>query len=695
MCNRSYFCCRLLLSAPEADLSAIAAATEDAPSVSSSVAEWTTQQLEVLSTAKVQSEKAAAVEVVCAALSVLGEMADSSSSFAATFATKVCPCAQKAILSMLAVDLLTSYETIEYAFAFTKSLIGSKFGIGSGLWLPQVIERLQRMIGIVNSTSRLVLSTSEREKLVLCVVSGATILLRSIQSRTLVDLLQSIVPALLQSTQTDAAKILELQLKIVEVFSHIWENKASVSRGSTKDGLRGNAAQAAEARAAKEIPQELGGLNIALQLLISPVLSLESKLSVAAALHHCFRGKERSDAQSLLAASDLRPLEATYLSLVDDSTAPGLIRLCAAKALDIFYLTSTLTFEPVQENPVDEEDVDEAEEQARDRAVFVEVVGTQLEGLLRARKAARPRPSEYVNREHDLLRLVLEWLLCLQRIDAAAMRNYRVRFQCASYLRKSDLLGLVLRSLTRALPDQTKIADVSHLFQKIDGVDEAFFANSKVPRFSMLVVYCVFRTVYTLPAIVRSWWSDSSTREQKSVLRALIENSFSTAIAAREVAFVRLAALEGKWKNDEMTVRGSAVSGEVIATYIKDGVNIELKIKLPSAYPLLNVEVECSSRVGVSEGRWKRWVLQIVQLLSMQDGSIVDAILILKKNIDKEFDGVEPCPICYSILHPKSMSLPSLACPTCANKFHNQCLFTWFKSSGKSKCVICQQPFFL
>jgi hypothetical protein len=84
----------------------------------------------------------------------------------------------------------------------------------------------------------------------------------------------------------------------------------------------------------------------------------------------------------------------------------------------------------------------------------------------------------------------------------------------------------------------------------------------------------------------------------------------------------------------------------------------------------------------------------IIQLLSMQDGTVLDALLMWKKNVEKELDGIEPCPICYSILHPKSMSLPKLKCPTCNNKFHNQCLFTWFKSSGKSKCVVCQQPMY-
>ena len=141
-------------------------------------------------------------------------------------------------------------------------------------------------------------------------------------------------------------------------------------------------------------------------------------------------------------------------------------------------------------------------------------------------------------------------------------------------------------------------------------------------------------------------------------------------------------------------MQGSVASGEVSAIYVREDAKVEMKIKMPSEYPLKNVEVECTTRLGVADSKWRRWVLQMVQLLSTQDGSIVDAIVLWKNNVQNEFEGVEPCPICYSVLDVKTLKLPSLKCPTCANTFHSQCLYTWFKSSGKSKCVLCQQPFF-
>ena len=160
---------------------------------------------------------------------------------------------------------------------------------------------------------------------------------------------------------------------------------------------------------------------------------------------------------------------------------------------------------------------------------------------------------------------------------------------------------------------------------------------------------------------------------------------FATLLSAQET---------GRWDPDEFEIKGSTVSGEITAKYIHEEATMEIKIKLPPDYPLKNVDVSCSSRIGIDDGRWRRWILQIIQLLTLQDGSVVDAALLWKKNIEKELEGVEPCPICYSILYAKTQALPSLACRTCSNRYHSSCLYTWFKKSGKSKCVVCQQPMF-
>ena len=247
--------------------------------------------------------------------------------------------------------------------------------------------------------------------------------------------------------------------------------------------------------------------------------------------------------------------------------------------------------------------------------------------------------------------------------------------------------------------DLLKVKDLANLLRQAAFMDCDRSGGGKeageVVSVEQLSAYALFRTVCTLPAMARNFWiSDSCSRSQKLKLSRFIEERARSSLISREMSLISSANKSGRWDSKELQVKGNLVSGEVTATYMRDETSVEMKITLPRMYPLRNVEVSCTSRIGMADGRWRRWVLQIIQLLSMQDGSVVDAVLMWKCNIEKEFDGVEPCPICYCILHAKSLSLPTLGCPTCRNKFHPNCLFTWFRSSGKSKCVICQQEFF-
>jgi hypothetical protein len=141
-----------------------------------------------------------------------------------------------------------------------------------------------------------------------------------------------------------------------------------------------------------------------------------------------------------------------------------------------------------------------------------------------------------------------------------------------------------------------------------------------------------------------------------------------------------------------MSVTASLVSREVTATYVQDDFTLKVLISLPAAFPFRSAVVDCSKTLGVPQSRWKRWNLQITLMLNNQGGTLQDALMLWKDNVDKEFEGVEPCPVCYSVLHVKTHKLPSLECKTCQNRFHVDCLTQWFRSSGKSNCVICQQP---
>ncbi|CAN0538694.1 unnamed protein product, partial [Ectocarpus sp. 8 AP-2014] len=45
-------------------------------------------------------------------------------------------------------------------------------------------------------------------------------------------------------------------------------------------------------------------------------------------------------------------------------------------------------------------------------------------------------------------------------------------------------------------------------------------------------------------------------------------------------------------------------TNQVVASYLKEECTLEAVIQLPPDYPLRNVEVTCSKRMGVSESRY-------------------------------------------------------------------------------------------
>ncbi|KAJ0410537.1 hypothetical protein ATCC90586_008344 [Pythium insidiosum] len=256
-----------------------------------------------------------------------------------------------------------------------------------------------------------------------------------------------------------------------------------------------------------------------------------------------------------------------------------------------------------------------------------------------------------------------------------------------------DMVGTLLSqesssSMTKRLLKDEPFFDIAEMASESLGEDSV---NSSLV--AQLAARAFFRTVMRLPAMVRTWWNDECSRSLRSWATKYFEEHITPYVLSTELEIIQKAADLHSWDAEEMTVKGSRVSREITTTYVKDECALEMVIRVPSAYPLRSVEVECTRRIGISEDRWRRWVLQIIKVTSAQDGSLLDAVLLWKQNVDREFEGVEPCPICYSILNPKTRGLPNLPCKTCSNKYHNSCLYKWFNQSGKNKCPICQQPF--
>ncbi|KAJ7543989.1 hypothetical protein O6H91_09G060900 [Diphasiastrum complanatum] len=192
-----------------------------------------------------------------------------------------------------------------------------------------------------------------------------------------------------------------------------------------------------------------------------------------------------------------------------------------------------------------------------------------------------------------------------------------------------------------------------------------------------------------LPACVRIWFTGLRDRSSASAIESFTSSCCSPELLAEEFFKVQAVTVT----DENLSIRANHSTREVTALYKKEEAGMDIVIKLPACYPLRAVEVECTRRMGISENRLRKWILSMAAFLRNQNGAVAEAILVWKRNVDREFEGVEECPICYSIIHTSNHSLPRLACRTCKHKFHPACLYKWFSTSHKSTCPLCQTPF--
>ncbi|XP_066226500.1 E3 ubiquitin-protein ligase listerin isoform X1 [Saccopteryx leptura] len=293
-----------------------------------------------------------------------------------------------------------------------------------------------------------------------------------------------------------------------------------------------------------------------------------------------------------------------------------------------------------------------------------------------------------------VLGYLLTWKLILTFFKAAASQ---LRALYSMYLRKTKSLNKLLYHLFRLMPENPTCAETaSELANK---EPKTFFTEAlqlsirettalpyHIPHLACSVYHM---TLKDLPAMVRLWWNSSEKRVFNIVDR------FTSKYVSSVLSFQEISSVQTSTQLfNGMTVKARATTREVMATYSIEDIVIELIIQLPSNYPLGSITVESGRRVGVAVQQWRNWMLQLSTYLTHQNGSIMEGLALWKNNVDKRFEGVEDCMICFSVIHGFNYSLPKKACRTCKKKFHSACLYKWFTSSNKSTCPLCRETFF-
>ncbi|CDW71489.1 ring zn-finger-domain-containing protein [Stylonychia lemnae] len=251
-----------------------------------------------------------------------------------------------------------------------------------------------------------------------------------------------------------------------------------------------------------------------------------------------------------------------------------------------------------------------------------------------------------------------------------------------------EIYQMLLVSLIAYLPDYKK------------GLQETYNISTFEPEYCDLTdlkqnvqysVYTLINFMKSFPSLARKYYQECE-KQLLDIVLPYIKQIVSPAILDNEIKKIEVA--QTQLGSSELSFALYKSTKEITATYSKNEIQMNLRIKIPNEYPLKLVEVDVSKQIKISEKQMRKWILSIRKILQFQNGDIISAVLLWKNNIDKEIEGVEDCYICYCVVHEGDQSLPRMPCKTCKNKFHVACIRKWFRSSNKSNCPICQNYFF-
>ncbi|CAD6184547.1 unnamed protein product [Caenorhabditis auriculariae] len=250
----------------------------------------------------------------------------------------------------------------------------------------------------------------------------------------------------------------------------------------------------------------------------------------------------------------------------------------------------------------------------------------------------------------------------------------------------SDALTPVLNCCLPTL--FTKLQTCSPTVRDFAGIEKNQTSTDFYGPYASQVLY---RVLSIVPAAFRIWYKSLPTNAA-TIVRKRVKPEMCKSLIDNELQKVKAANRDLKKDSADLKIRVVPVSGEVFAEYTVEETTMKLSIRMPADYPLAVPTVELDNAI-VRSDRAKRWLLQLTVYLVHQNGSIVDGVLMWRRNVDRDVEGAETCTICMMIVHSTTHQMPKVKCRQCKNKFHSNCLYKWFESSNQSSCPLCRANF--
>ena len=274
--------------------------------------------------------------------------------------------------------------------------------------------------------------------------------------------------------------------------------------------------------------------------------------------------------------------------------------------------------------------------------------------------------------DYQMRSYLYAWMLILEHFTGTPSK---VRAKYIENLKEGDYVESLLQMVFVVLNMHHggKLVDVSQFEIDRFDVDED---DSEDPgrNLQWLIVHVYYLALNHLPSICRSWWFEIRNRQLSIAVESFTQKFVSPLLISKELTTVReslknpeASGLGDAEENENIEIKVSKVTGDVTALFSVDEYVMEMVIHVPEAFPLKDVYVEGPRRIGVKENQWRAWLLasqavinsQVilsncavnsrktnVTFLFEQNGTILDALILFKRNFNLHFEGVTECAIC-------------------------------------------------
>ena len=300
--------------------------------------------------------------------------------------------------------------------------------------------------------------------------------------------------------------------------------------------------------------------------------------------------------------------------------------------------------------------------------------------LLSSKELSEDEQSSFRFTECLVFSEFLSWISVLRLVSLATRPETRMgiltdlKEETESFRQLLHLVFYHLHLDTDYVPLDMDWSDLTSLLQKDSFLD----MDLDNPRLLYLIALKTYWWILkVLPAMTRQWWIDCKDRRFSLTIEKFTETYFSLRLINSDLDLLQREIQEKKLFGNVLIVRINRSSREITASYMIEETSLQLAIRWPSNFPLkpiLAKDLTSTHLGGVSEGQRLRWLVMMSNLLNMQNASVADVLWLWKQNLDRRFESVEPCTICYSMIHMSNKSLPQQQCKTCKNKFHSVCL---------------------